>query len=197
MRRLAWRSWMVRCGWLLSVLVGGGWVEAASGDADGTYAVTVTKIEASLDGSTFTTLFEGSQRINIAAVNAGAVAAGLVSGVDMADGTYTTVRVTIADTLTAKGFVNNGATTIYTDGGTDTGAFSTNSSAANTPGTDYAISTFTVPADNRVNTTSGLSIKVADGTSATVTVAFDTSGVITQTGGIPSLSAPTVTISSR
>jgi hypothetical protein len=58
--------------------------QAASGDADGTYTVTITKLELSTDGTTFVTVFEGSQAINIASANAGAVAAGLVSGVTLA-----------------------------------------------------------------------------------------------------------------
>ncbi len=171
--------------------------QAASGDADGTYQVTVTKVELSSNGgSTFTTIFSGSQTINIAAVDAGAVAASLASGVALDSGTYTHVRVTLGATLLFKGYVNNGATTIYTDGGTDTGAFSTNGSAANTPGSDYAVGTITIPEANRTNTTTGLSITMRPGQSPTVQIKFDTSGVLTQSGGIPSLNPPTITITS-
>jgi hypothetical protein len=195
-RRARQRLLIVGAGVVVSLNVGVGSLWAASGDADGTYTVTVTKVEASQDGSTFTTLFEGSQDINIAAVGAGAVAAGLVSGASVGTGTYTTVRVTIGSTLRVKGFVNNsaGTFTFYTNGGTDGGAFSTNIGAPNTPGGDYAIATFTVDAANRTNTTTGLSIVVAPGAGPTVTVKFDTSGVIVNT---PSIRPPTVTISSR
>ncbi len=170
-----------------------GQAEAASGSADGTYTVTITKVEVSKDGgTTYTTIFSGSQDINIASVNAGAVAAGLANGVTVESGTYDRVRVTIGATLQVKGYVNNGATTIYTDGTT----FSTNVGGANTPGGNYAVSTFTIPVASRVsvNTTS---IDIQPGKSPTVDVTFDTSSVITQAGGVPSIGAPTVTVSSQ
>ena len=170
-------------------------VEAASGDADGTYTVTVTKVEASKDGgTTYTTIFSGSQDINIASVSVGAVAAGLASGAVLDVGTYTIIRVTIGSTLRAKGYVNNAGNTVYTNGGTDGSASSTNGGVLNTPGADYAISTYTIPAANRTNTTSGLSITVQVGTSPTCTVKFDTSGVLSVIGGGVVPGAPVVTI---
>ncbi|MBI3324887.1 MAG: hypothetical protein HYZ92_06365 [Candidatus Omnitrophica bacterium] len=197
MGRMTHRSgWWCRWGVVIVLLVCGleGLAQAASGDAAGTYTVTVTKVEISKDGgSTYTTLFSGSSDINIASVNAGAAAAGLVGGVILAPGTYDTIRVTIGGSLQLKGYVNNGSTTIYTNGGTDTGAFSTNTAAANTPGSDYATSTFTIPAGSRTSTSS-VSIPVSPGASPTVRVTFDTSGVITQSGGIPSVGAPSVTV---
>ena len=174
-------------------LVGG--VEAASSDADGTYTVTITKVEASKDGgTTYATIFTGSQDINIASVSAGAVAAGLASGAVLDVGTYTIVRVTIGATLRAKGYVNNAGNTVYTNGGTDGSASSTNGGVLNTPGSDYAISTYTIPAANRTNTTSGLSIVVQVGTSPTCTVKFDTSGVLSVVGGGIVPGAPSITI---
>ena len=181
-------------GWLSSAVL----AEAASGDADGTYTVTITKLETSKDsGVTYTTLFEGSQAVNIASVSAGSIAAGLVNGVNLDVGTYDRVRATIGATLLLKGYVNNGATTIYTNGGTDGNGFSTNGGAANTPGSDYGTSTFTIPAGSRTSTTSGLSIQIQPGIAPTVTVQFDTTGVMTQSGGIPSVGAPSVTITSQ
>ena len=168
-------------------------VEAASGNADGTYTVTVTMVEVSKDsGTTYMTVFSGSQSINIASVSAGAVAAGLVSGVTMDVGTYDRIRVTIGSTLQLKGYVNNGATTIFTDGST----FSTNGAAADAPGGTYAVSSFAIPAGSRTSTTT-VSIPVQPGGAPTVSVAFDTSGVLTQSGGTPSVGAPTVTITSQ
>lgn len=195
MDRLSLRAVVV--GWVVaSLAVASGTTEAASGDADGIYTVTVTKVELSKDsGATFTTVFEGSQSINIASATAGAVAAGLVSGTALDAGTYTHVRVTIGSTLQFKGYVNNGATTLYTDGGTDTDAFSTNIAAASTPGGDYAVATFSIPSANRTDTTTGLSIQVLPGQARTVRIVFDTSSVLTQSGGIPSLSPPDVQIS--
>ena len=171
-------------------LLGAGGAWAASGNADGTYTVTVTKIEASTDGTTFVTLFEGSQAVNIASADAGATAAGLVSGVRPPDGTYTTIRTTIGANLLLKGYVNNGSTTIFTDGT----SFSTKSAAANTPGSTYAITTFTIPPANRTNTDTSVSIPVSGDAAHTVTIKFDTSGVITQFGGTPSVAPPIVTV---
>ncbi len=177
----------------MGLLLGGELAHAASGNADGTYTVTITKVEVSKDsGTTYTTIFNGSQDINIASVDAGAVAAGLANGVTVDAGTYDRVRVTIGSTLNVKGYVNNGATTIYTDGNT----FSTNIAAANTPGGTYAVSTFTIPVASRVNVNT-TSITVGTGSSPTVDVAFDTSGVIIQAGGVPSIGAPTVTVTSQ
>ena len=169
--------------------------EAASSDADGTYTVTITKVETSKDGgTTYTTIFSGSQDINIASVSAGAVAAGLASGAALDVGTYDTIRVTIGSTLKAKGYVNNSGNTVYTNGGTDGSASSTNGGVTNTPGSDYAISTYTIPSANRTSTTSGLSITVQVGKSPTCTVKFDTSGVLSVVGGGIVPGAPSVTI---
>ena len=192
MRRV--RRVALLCGGVaLCVMLRAGQAEAASGNADGTYTVTITKVEVSKDsGTTYTTIFSGSQDINIASVSAGAVAAGLANGVTVDSGTYVRVQVTIGASLQVKGYVNNGATTIYTDGTT----FSTNSGGADTPGGNYALATFTIPVASRVsvNTTS---IAIQPGNSPTVDVTFDTSGVITQAGGVPSIGAPTVTVSSQ
>ncbi len=177
-----------------------GRAEAASGDADGTYTVTVTQVEVSRDGgSTYTTVFSGSQAINIAAVNAGAVAAGLVSGATMQAGTYDSVRVTIGSTLSMKGYVNNtgAGTTLYTDGGADADAFTGVAGLNNTTAGDYGVSTFTIPVVNRTQTTSGLSITIDPGKAPTVSVTFNTSGVLTQSGGTPSVGPPSVTITSQ
>ncbi len=168
---------------------------AASGNADGVYTVTVTRVEISNDGgSTFQTIFSGSQSINIASVSARATAASLANGVALAPGTYNRMRTTIGSTLSFKGYVNNGATTIYTSGGANSNAFSTNGAAANTPGNDYTTSTFTI---SNPTSTKTVTIVVSDGGAApTIQVAFDTSSVLTQSGGIPSLGAPTITITS-
>lgn len=183
-------------GQILSLIVGPMVSYAASGDAAGTYTVTVTKVEISNDGgTTYTTLFDGSTNINIASASAGAVAAGLVSGVALVPGVYNRVRVTIGANLLLKGYVNNGTTTIYTNGGTDTNGFANNNGggADSPPNSGYDISTFTIPAGSRTNTFT-VDINITPG-GKTVSISFDTSGVITQSGGTPSVSAPTVSIS--
>ncbi len=195
MRRWLGRTMLI--GWIsvAAVFIGLGLAEAASGDADGTYTVTITKVEVSKNGgTTYTTIFSGSQDINIASVSAGAVAAGLASGAALDVGTYDTVRVTIGATLRAKGYVNNAGNTVYTNGGTDGSASSTKGGVLNTPGSDYAVSTYTIPPANRTNTTSGLSMTVQIGKSPTVTVKFDTSGVLSVVGGGIVPGAPLVTI---
>lgn len=170
---------------------------AASGDADGTYTVTITQVEISSDnGATYATIFSGSQLINIAAANAGAVAASLGAGAKPTPGTYNRVRVTLGANLLLKGYVNNGATTIYTNGATDSAGFTTNAAAANTPGSTYATSTFTIPAASRTATLTTSFVIAGSGASRKVRVAFDTSGVITQAGGIPSVGAPSVSVTS-
>ena len=193
-------------GWIviMGLFVVASRTEAASGDADGTYTVTLTKVEISKDsGITYTTLFEGSQAINIAAADAGAVAAGLASGVTLAPGTYDTVRVTLDPTMQLKAYVNNDDDdeTLYTDGGTEDGSgasTSNNEEELDTPGEDYAASTYTIPEADRIDTKAGLSIKVEAGTSTVVDVAFDTAGTASESVDeviIPG--APTVTITSR
>ena len=151
--------------------------EAASGDAAGTYTVTITKVEISKDsGTTYITIFEGSQAINIAAANAGAVAAGLASGVTLDTGVYDRVRVTLAATMQVKGFVNSGANTLYTDGDTEDGAGASTSSnpGANSPGANYAASTYTIPAPSRINVKTASITVEAGGKSMTFTVSSST-----------------------
>ena len=200
MRITAWRAgWIVvgLVGWLLGAAT---WTEAASGAADGTYTVTITLIEVSKDGgATYTTLFSGSQAVNIASASASATVAGLADRVALEPGTYDTVRVTLDSTLLLKGYVNFGTTTIYTNNDAD--GFDNNSGGGadrtdNGP-TTYAVSTFTISTVNRTQTFTGLSLLVSPASPRTCIVTFNTAGVITQSGGTPSVGAPSVSISSR
>ncbi|MBI3323501.1 MAG: hypothetical protein HYZ95_03445 [Candidatus Omnitrophica bacterium] len=178
---------------LMLLAAGPAW--AASGDAAGTYTVTVTKIEVSQDnGSTYFTVFSGSQAINIAASNAGAVAAGLVNASGVPPGTYNLIRTTLGESLLIKGFVNNGATTFYTNNDAD--GFALNAGAADTPGGDYATSTLTIPAANRASTLTVSFTATGGGAASKVKVSFDTGGVLSVVGGAPSLNAPSVTVTS-
>ena len=191
-------AWVL-VGWgLLGLIVGVESAEAASGDADGTYTVTITKTEVSRDGgSTYATVFSGSTAVNIASASAGAAVAGLANGAALAPGTYTSVRNTIGATMQTKGYINISGSTWYTNGGTVTNGFSVNAGVTNSPGSDYAISTFTIPAANRTSTQTGFSIVVTSGGSPpAVRIAFDTSGVITNSSGTPTIGAPSVTITS-
>ncbi|GEM_PF-6525094 len=193
--RFAWAF----VGWsFLCLVVGVGNAEAASGDADGTYTVTITKVEVSKDGgATFSTIFSGSSSINIASASAGAAVAGLANGVALAPGTYTAVRTTIGSTLQVKGYLNILGSTWYTNGGTDANGFTVNFGVTNTPGATYATSSFTIPSANLTSTQTGLSIVVTSGGGGpTVRVAFDTSSVISNSGGIPTIGAPGVAVTS-
>ena len=169
---------------------------AATGDGGGqVYKVTITRIEISADGgANYTTIFSGSQEIDIAAVGAGAVAGGLVSGVDLPDGTYNTIRATVADSIKVKGYVNIAGTTHYTNG-TTFGQEAGNDSPP-TDGT-FVESTFDLGAPQTATNT-GLTIVMTPETSSVVTVAFNTAGVVADDGGgDPTVTAPTVTITTR
>lgn len=176
------------------LLLWAGQAWAASGDADGTYTVTITRIEISQDGgATYFPIFSGSQAVNIASANAGAVAAGLVSGEGVPHGTYNTLRVTLAETLQMKGFVNNGGTTFYTNNDAD--GFGLNAGAADTPGADYATSSFTIPANNRVQLFSVTFTCQGGGVASRVRVSFNAGGVLSISGGLPTVGAPAVSVS--
>ncbi|MBI3322157.1 MAG: DUF4382 domain-containing protein [Candidatus Omnitrophica bacterium] len=166
--------------------------EAVSGEADGTYTVTVTKVELSQDnGAVYFTVFEGSQAVNVASANAGAVAAGLVSGSGLPPGTYNQCRTTIGESLSIRGYVNNGGTTFYTNNDAD--GFGLNAGAADTPGGDYATSVITVPAANRTSTMA-FNFTCSGGSSKRIRISFDTSGVLVVNGGFPFLNEPSVSI---
>jgi hypothetical protein len=171
---------------------------AQSSNAEGTYTVTITKIEISTDGSNFVTVFSGSSAVNIASASAGAAVAGLVSGASVPPGTYNTVRVTLAANLLLKGYRNISGDTWYTQGGTDTNGFTSVSGTDQASSqSNYTISTFTIPAGNRVNTLTITAFTVKEGGAPnTVSVSFDTSGVITEVNSAPSVGAPTVSVSS-
>lgn len=173
---------------------------AASGDADGTFTIDMTKIEISSDsGATYTTIFEGNTSVNIASGSAGAAIASLIQDVTLKNGLYDCVRATIGSTLLFKGYVNDpdAVTTIYTDGDSDDDAF-TGIAGLDGPGGDYAVSAFTIDAAQRIQVTCSLSIEIAGGASPpTVVVNIDANGVLTQSGGVPSIGNPNVVCSSR
>lgn len=192
----AWRIGVVAGAALLAWLCGAvAPADAASGDADGTYTITITRMELSKDGgTTYTTVFSGSEAVNIAAANAGAAVAGLASTSDLTPGNYDTCRTTLGSTLLAKGFVNDGADTRYTNG---TGT-STTTGQTNVTGADYAASSYTIPEANRTNTTTfSAPIPVSSTLSAKVIVTFDTSGVLSVTGGLVVPGAPGVTVTAQ
>jgi hypothetical protein len=197
-RRQGW----VAGGLALGLLAAWPGVEAGTTDADGTYTVTITQIEISKDaGANYATLFSGSQAVNIASENAGATVAGMASGVELDAGSYDRARVTLDATLLAKGYVNSGGSTFYTDGGTETGAGESTSQIAglnNTTAADYAVSTYTIPVADRTQVVTFTSpVTVNKDNPRTVIVTFNTAGVLSLNVVVVVPGAPSVSVSSR
>jgi len=110
---------------LIILMVGTSLTFAALGDQGpaSVYKITITKFEI-YDGTFWTTLIDGSSvTIDIAAVDAGSVAGSFFTGLNVADGTYTQVRVTVSNTFAISGNVG-GLYTLSTKtmGACDTGA---------------------------------------------------------------------------
>lgn len=161
-------------------------------DATGTptvYKVTVKKVEFSSDGgATFVTLKEADQQMDIASVNAGAVAANYASGASLPAGIYNRIRVTISCNMRLRGQVAFGVNTFYTTaaGGT----------AAN-DATQLAEGPFTIPtppcAGGSLTDTETVSFTVIEGQGKTVDVIFDVTGGIRVDAGVLSPNTVTVT----
>jgi len=187
-------------GLILSFISGAPVSFAASGDADGTFTVDMTKIEISSDsGTTYTTIFEGNTSVNIASADAGAAISSLIQDVTLKNGLYDCVRATVGDTLLMRGYVNDpdAVTTLYTDGDSNDDAF-TGTAGLDSPGGDYAVSAFTIDAVQRTQVTCGLSINIDGGGAVpTVVVNIDANGVLTQSGDTPSIGSPNIVCSSR
>lgn len=189
-------------GLALGLLIAWPVTEAGDQDADGTYTVTVTTVELSKDsGATYATVFSGSQAVNIASADAGAAVGGLVSGAELEAGTYDRARVTLGATLLAKGYVNSGGNTFYTDGGTETGAGESTSSIAgtnNTSAADYATSTYTIPVGDRTQVvTFSTPVAVSKDNPKTCIVTFNTADVLSLNATVVVPGAPSVSVSSR
>lgn len=75
----------------------------AGSEVDGTYTVTMKKIEISEDGSTWVTLGEQTQSFNIASGSAGASIGSYISNSSVPVGTYNYLRITQSRTITIKG----------------------------------------------------------------------------------------------
>jgi hypothetical protein len=164
---------------------------ALAQDATGTptvYKVTVKKVEFSTDaGTTFVTLREADQQIDIASVNAGALAGSYASGASLPAGTYNRIRVTISCTIRLRGQVTFGVNTYYT---TAAGGTAINDA------TQLAEGAFTIPtppcAGGNLTDTSTVTFPVIEGQAKTVDVNFDVTGGIRL--DVPALSPNTVTV---
>jgi hypothetical protein len=95
------------------------------------YKVTVTKFEM-YNGSSWITVSDGSSTVmDIASVTAGQVAGNFFSGLNVPDGSYTQVRVTISPSFTISGSVGSDGSTIYTTATLSGGACVSSASSAN------------------------------------------------------------------
>ena len=167
--------------------------QAASGDPDGVYGVIITKIELSKDsGKSYLTCFEGYSDVNLIAASAGRSITRLIFSAPLAQGVYNRTRVTLGQKLYLQGYVNDGNTTIFTNGDNEGKGYELNAASADTPGSTYSVSAFTIPEDQR---SYEYMINISVGAKPpALHAAFDLSGVITQAGGIPSVGIPSVTV---
>ena len=116
------------------------------GNADGTYIVTISKIEISQDNSTWITLGEGAQQFNIASLTVGTDFSNYVSNTSITAGTYKYVRVTVSRTIQIKGSGTNGGNVYYTTAATvSLGGGSLGIASAANDNTNYATSTIVIP----------------------------------------------------
>ncbi|NCO74356.1 MAG: hypothetical protein COW11_06535 [Candidatus Omnitrophica bacterium CG12_big_fil_rev_8_21_14_0_65_43_15] len=116
------------------------------GNADGTYIVTISKIEISQDNSTWITLGEGAQQFNIASLTAGTDFSNYVSNTSITAGAYKYVRVTVSRAIQIKGSGTNSGHVYYTTAATvsvDGGSLGVASAADDN--TNYAIATIVIP----------------------------------------------------
>ena len=107
---------------LLSALCSNGLAATATPTV---YKMTMKKVEASSNGGTsYITIGEGDQTINVASVSAGAKAADYIKAVSLPDGFYNRMRVTISNVFTLQGNLtqdaglNNGVNFCTDDDGT-------------------------------------------------------------------------------
>jgi len=75
----------------------------AGSEVNGTYTITIKKIEISQDGSNWVTIGEGSRSFNIASGRVGAQIGSYASNSSIPSGTYRYVRNTLSRTITIKG----------------------------------------------------------------------------------------------
>lgn len=121
----------------------------AGSEVDGTYTVTIKKMEISQDGTTWVTLGESEQSFNIASKSAGASIGSYISNFSIPVGTYNYLKVTLSRTITIKGRSGNQGGNYYyttTSAGQANGFYKAGSVAASSwPPNDYEDVSFQVP----------------------------------------------------
>ncbi len=110
------------------------------------YKVTMKKLEISQDGSTWVTVADTENQVDIASVNAGSAVGSWIAHTDIPVGTYITMRPTVSATFVMRGFVYYSTTdkTYFT---TPSGISSVNGNVTDTSlMSGYGEQSITVPA---------------------------------------------------
>ncbi len=106
---------------------------ATTGDtgAATAYKVTIEQFEM-FNGTSWVTVSSGnSTTIDIAAVNSGSAAGTFFAGLNVPDGSYTQVRVTVSSTFTISGSVSTDGSAIYSTAALANGVCVSSSNASN------------------------------------------------------------------
>ena len=146
------------------------------------YKVTLKKLELSTNGgSTWITIKEADQEMDIASVNAGQVAAGYISNVSIPVGTYNRMRVTISATFKMQGFAyyNTNNKTYFTTASGDSNVDGNVSSIASFTG--YAEQSITIPGQTQLQSEfnlSGSPMTIKMGAIQKATVSFDVTNTL-------------------
>lgn len=178
---------------LLFSFVGKSFANNGDTGAATVYKVTIEKFEM-YNGTSWVTVSSGdSTTIDIASVNAGSVAGTFFAGLTVPDGSYTQVRVTIANSFTVSGSVGSDGTPIYTTATLAGGACVSSATAG-----DQAQCTVTVPGGLPAPTPDVLpsTLTIAGGVpSHKIRVNFNVSNAVQETAGAAIIPAsPTVTM---
>lgn len=152
------------------------------GNADGTYIVTISKIEISQNNSTWITLGEGAQVFNIASLTVGTDFSNYVSNTSITAGTYKYVRVTVSRTIQIKGSGTNSGNVYYTTAATvSLGGGSLGVASAANDNTNYATSTIVIPSS--ASSPDPDEVLQVSGDNLIVTRTLDESFTVTSGGG--------------
>ncbi|MBF0254232.1 MAG: hypothetical protein HQL11_03815 [Candidatus Omnitrophica bacterium] len=165
-------------------------VFAATAEPDN-YRITLKKVEARVVGGGYATILEGSQSFDIASADAsGSVAGYFGQAVEIPDGTYDALRVTLSATINMTGTlvqdagINTGST-FHTGCGRDNGGACVAATATDYLMTNALVAAFggALPAGMTIDDANaeivivqtGVNFSVAEGQGAAYTIFFDTS----------------------
>ena len=157
------------------------------------YKVTIEQFEM-YNGTSWVTVSSGnSTTIDIASVSAGSAAGTFFAGLNVPDGSYTQVRVTVSSTFTVSGSVGSDGTPVYTTATLNSGACVSSATAG-----DQAECTVSVPGGLPAPTPDALpsTLTIANGApSHKIRVNFNVSNAVQEVAGAALVPAsPTVTM---